>query len=262
MKKIYTTIILIITILVFQNGLFAQIAGVSANKLTLLSASILPEGTFEFEPAFSVINSNHIFNDKWKSAIQDGHSTASSLDFRMTAGLTEHLEIGASISSNIEEINFGAKYLIINGDEISLALSGGSSLPAGNKYVADSSIQNENFYTASFGPVLSYNINESNSFDLAFVYTTSLDKSSFTDQIYAGLGWGYNLREDLQLVMEIAGFACIDNEICSSKLSFFPGVTYDINNNLSFAFGFQHDIIGKNEQNGFGYFGAFTITFD
>ncbi|MBK7632411.1 MAG: transporter [Ignavibacteriales bacterium] len=242
--------------------LFAQLVGVSANKLTLLSASILPEGTFEFEPAFSVMNSNHVFNESWKTATQDGYNTSSSLDFRMTSGLTDKLEIGTSISSSIEEINFGAKYLIIAGDDISLALSGGTSLPAGNKFIADSSIQNENFYTASFGPVLSYNIDENNSFDIAFVYTTALGKSNFTDQIYAGLGWGYSVIENLQLVFEVAGYACIDNEICSSKLSLYPGVTYDITQNFSFAFGFQHDLIGKNEEDGFGYFGAFTITFD
>ena len=99
--------LILIILLQFSNISNAQVAGVSAHKLTLVSASILPEGTFEFEPAFSVLNSNNYFNENWDIQQQDGRSTASSLDFRMTVGLTEQLEIGTSISSNIEEINFG-----------------------------------------------------------------------------------------------------------------------------------------------------------
>jgi hypothetical protein len=135
-------------------------------------------------------------------------------------------------------------------------------LPAGNKFVADSSVAGEYVYTASFGPILSYNISETNSIDLAVFYTTALGKSSFIDQVYAGLGWGYSVRDNLQLILEVAGYACIDHELCAGKLSIFPGVTYDITNNFSFAFGFQHDLIGKNESNSFGYFGAFTISFN
>jgi hypothetical protein len=240
----------------------AQVAGVSANKLTLLSASILSEGTFEFEPAFSVINSHYIFNEKWEAQKREGLNTASSLDFRMTVGLTEQLEFGASISSSIEDINFGAKFLLLSNDDIGIAISGGTTLPAGNKFVADSSLAGEYAYTTSLGPVLSYCISETNSIDIAIFYTTALGNSSFNDQIYGGLGWGYSVKDNLQLVLEVAGFACFNKELCSGKLSLFPGITYDITNNFSFAFGFQHDLFGKNEDNGFGYFGAFTITFD
>jgi len=240
----------------------AQVAGVSAHKLTLVSASILPEGTFEFEPAFSVLNSNNYFNENWETQQQDGRLTASSLYFRMTVGLTEQFEIGASISSNIEDINFGAKYLLSSNEDFGIAIIGGTLLPAGNKFVEDSSLANEYVYTASIGPVFSYNISENNSIDLALTYTTSLGQSSFVDQVYAGLGWGYNVSDNLQLVLEVAGFACIDNELCSGKLSLFPGITYGIAENFSFAFGFQHDLIGKNEDKGFGYFGAFTISFN
>ena len=255
-------IIIITLMMLFAGNISAQVAGVSAHKLTLLSASILPEGTFEFEPAFSVLNSNNYFNENWETQQQEGRSTASSLDFRMTVGLTEQFEIGASISSNIEDINFGAKYLLSNNEDFSIALSGGTSLPAGNKFVEDSSLTNEYIYTASVGPVFSSNISENNSIDIALTYTTALGKSSFVDQVYAGLGWGYNVRDNLQLVLELAGYACINNELCSGKLSLFPGITYDIAENFSFAFGFQHDLIGKNEDNGFGYFGAFTISFN
>lgn len=106
--------ILFLLIIILDISLSAQIVGISANKLTLLSATILPQGIFEFEPVCSVINSNKVFDENWKSLKQDGRNTASSLDFRLTAELTEQLEIGTSISSNTENINFGSKYFDIN----------------------------------------------------------------------------------------------------------------------------------------------------
>ena len=240
----------------------AQVVGVSANKLTLLSASILDKGSFEFEPAFSVFNSNNIFNERGNLSRIAEHNISSSLDFRLTAGLTDNLEVGTSISSNIEEINFGSKYLLINNDDFGFVLSGGFSLPAGNKVLSDSEVRNELLYTATFGPVLSYNISDKSSIDFALSYTTAIGKVKFDDLFYGGIGWGYSFSEKLQAVLEVAGYACFDNELCSGKLSVFPGFTYDIIENFSFAYGFQYDFMGKNEDGGFGYFGAFTISFN
>lgn len=198
----------------------------------------------------------------WESVRQPGQNTSSSLDFRMTVGLTEQFEMGASISSSVEEILLGTKYILLSNEDFGFALSGGTSLPAGNRFVADSSISDEFIYKASFGPVISYNLSETNSIDIAVLYTTKLGSSNFSDQVYAGFGWGYLLRDDLQLIVEVAGFTCLNKENCSSKLSLFPGLTYDVSANFSFALGFQHDLIGKNEDNAFGYFGAFTISFN
>ena len=253
--------ILLIIIISFAD-LFAQVGGLSATKLTLQSATVLSAGEFEFEPAFNVMNSKSWFGDNGNVADISGSSVASALDFRVTAGVAEGLEIGSSISSTIEEIIFGAKYLFYDNSQTSLALTGGVVLPAGNKFVADSLLSTENAFSFSIGPVFSLNLSERNSFDITLVYTTNLESNILPDVFYGGIGWGYMLRENLQLVMEVAGYACVDNKICSGKLSLFPGITYDITDSFSFAFGIQHDLLGKNEENHFGYFGAFTISFN
>lgn len=253
-------ILVIILLITVKNP--AQVGGLSATKLTLQSATVLSAGEFEFEPAFNVMNSKSWFGDNGNLADLNGNNVASALDFRMTAGIAEGLEIGSSISSTIEEIIFGAKYLFYDNSKTSLALTGGVILPAGNKFVADSLLNLENTFSFSVGPVFSFNLSENNSFDITLVYSTNFESNDVPDVFYGGIGWGYMLRENFQLVLEVAGYACIDNKICSDKLSLFPGVTYDITENFSFALGFQHDLLGKNEENHFGYFGAFTISFN
>ncbi|NWF90410.1 MAG: transporter [Ignavibacteriaceae bacterium] len=260
MKLQILNISLSFMLLTYAIEVTAQVAGVSSNKLTLLSATILPVGTFEFEPAFVVLNSRNAFNENWKSIKQPGQNTSSSLDFRMTAGLTENFEMGASISSNTEEILVGAKYLVFQSDELGFGLSGGTSLPAGNRFLADSAITHEFIYKLSFGSIVTYNFSDDNSIDIAVIYTAPVGENDLSDQIYAGLGWGYLIQRNFQFIVEVAGYVCLDQEICSSKLSLFPGITYDVTDNFSFALGFQHDLIGKNEENAFGYFAAFTIS--
>lgn len=253
-------ILVIILLITVKNP--AQVGGLSATKLTLQSATVLSSGEFEFEPAFNVMNSKSWFGDNGKIADINGSNVASALDFRITAGVAEGLEIGSSISSTIEEIIFGAKYLFYDNSKSSFALTGGVVLPAGNKFVADSLLSIENTFSFSVGPVFSLNLTENNSLDITLVYTTNLESNALPDVFYSGIGWGYMLRENLQLVLEVAGYACVDNKICSGKLSLFPGITYDITESFSFAFGVQHDLVGKNEENHFGYFGAFTIFFN
>lgn len=249
-------------ILLIVTQVYSQISGISANKLTVQSASVVGKGAIEFEPAFTVMNSKSYFDESGNLLKHNGINTFSSMDFRITAGITDNLEFGTSIPSTIEEVVFGAKYLVYEDTKFSFALSSGVELPAGNKFVADSLAFFENIFTAAIGPVFTYNFSESSSLDFTFVFTSALGSKDFSDVLYGGIGWGYLIRDNLQFVAELAGYACLDKKICSGKLSLFPGITYDITENFSFALGFQHDLLGKNEENNFGYFGAFTISFN
>jgi len=138
----------------------SQVGGISGGKLSIPDAGIIEQGTLEFEPSFSVSHSNYFFGTNGNSHSLYGQKVNSSFLFRITVGITENLEIGSSIPSTMEQIDFGAKQNVLSTDNLGLAITGGVSLPAGNKFISDSLSNNAGNYMASFGGTLSNKFNE------------------------------------------------------------------------------------------------------
>lgn len=261
--KIIRTTILSLILLSFdsQNITVAQVSGISGAKLCVPEATSLPSGSFEFEPSFSVFSSYYRFAENSSTESLAGRNISSNVMFRLTAGIAERLEMGASFSSTIEQVSFGMKYILTGSEKFNLALIAGTSLPAGNKFVADTTADNNHHLISSYGTIASLKLTESSSVDMIFSYTRIHGVHPFNNILNYGVGIGNWFSEKLQGVIELNGFSTYNNELFSGKLSLTPGITYRISDQLLFVLGFQLDLKGKNEDKSFGYFSAFTITF-
>ncbi|MDP3683076.1 MAG: hypothetical protein Q8S01_04010 [Ignavibacteria bacterium] len=239
----------------------AQVSGISGAKLCVPDAGALSNGSFEFEPSFSVFSSENKFCKNGSTESLCGESISSNVMFRVTAGVADQWEIGAAFSSTIEQVSFGTKYILADLGKFNLALIAGVSLPAGNKFLADTLTDKDHHLTSSFGSIASLKLVENSSLDFIFSYTRIHGVHQFNNILNYGAGVGYWLSEKFQGVIELNGFATYNGKLQSHKLSVSPGITYKTSDRLLFVFGFQVDLLGKNEDKGFGYFSAFTITF-
>jgi len=237
----------------------AQIGGLSASKLTVTNATTLPTGTFDFEPAFSVYHCANIFLPDGSMNSLNGSQYSSSMFIRITAGLAEKFEAGAIFSPSLEQISTGMKYTVFGAEKVSIAMISGATLPAGNRFISDSLIDNEHHATLSLGSVATYAVNDKASFDVVFSFTRIIGEHPFHSVLSYGVGSGYFFSENFQGILEVTGFSNLGDGVYSSKLSVVPGFTYTISSKLLLVLGWQADLIGKNENAGFGYFGAFTI---
>lgn len=259
-KTFFTALIAIIISASFSVQINAQVSGISGAKLCVPDAGALPVGSFEFEPSFSVFSSANRFCESGKTEGLGGENITSSVMFRLTAGVTEGLEVGTAFSSTIEQISFGGKYIFTDLAKFNLAFIGGLSLPAGNKFVADTLVDNEHHLMSSFGTIASLELADYSSLDFIFSYTRIHGVHPFNNILNYGIGVGDWFTEKFQGVVEVNGFSTYNGKLQSHKLSVNPGVTYKTSDRLLFVFGFQFDLFGKNEDKGYAYYSAFTIT--
>ena len=241
---------------------YGQIGGISGAKLCVPEASVLPSGGFEFEPSFSVFNASSRFCENGTIESLSGKNISSNVSFRVTAGVADDLELGASFSSTIEQVSFGSKYIFFDSKNLHLALIAGISLPAGNKFIADTLQDDNNNFTSSYGSIATLKLDKSSSLDIILSYTRIHGVHPFNNILSCGIGVGRWLSQKFQGVLELNGFVTWNGQLHSDKLSILPGITYRISSLLLFVLGAQFDLIGKNEDKGYGYFSAFTMTFN
>lgn len=238
----------------------AQVSGISGGKLSVPDAGTLEVGVFEFEPSFSVSHASKFFNTDGSLDKMPGHNIASELLFRITTGVSENLEVGTTLPSNLEQIDFGAKYAALKKEDLKLSLAVGVCLPAGNNFFSDSNKTEMGNYSAVFGTILTKEFSDQLSLDILLSYSKVFGESYYHDALSFQAGLGYNISERFQGVIEINSFGFYERQIYSGKLSGLSGFTFNVTESLLFVSGVQFDLFGKNDYQNFSYFGAFTIS--
>jgi hypothetical protein len=238
---------------------YPQLGGISSSKLSVLSYSTVPEGTFEFEPSLSIFRSQNKFSDNGHLEDLLGENVSSSLSFRITTGVMENMEIGASFASTLDLVMIGTKYAIPFSENEGFAVMAGFSVPAGNKFIADSLQISDDYYTTSLGGSLSFTSLKNIYIDGSLAYTRVLGTSEFDNLVTYGISAGYYLTAEIQPVVELTGYSAFDKDYSCEKLSFNYGITLTVTEKLIVVLGSQIDLMGKNELKGVNYFSAFTI---
>ncbi|MHB9012683.1 MAG: transporter [Ignavibacteriaceae bacterium] len=238
-----------------------QVNGISGSKLCVPDAEVVSKGKFEFEPSLSVSHSAKQFDSDWNLEQLNGSSYASSLQFRITLGVAEGLEIGTSFSTAMDEIYVGSKAILFSGSNSAMALIGGFSLPASNKSINDTLANIQNIYSFTFGSAFSVHLSNAASIDMLLSYSKFLGNSQFNSSVNYGAAFGYWASDVLQGVLELNGFSTFNGSLYSTKLAITPGVTYCFSKNLIIVLGDQIDIIGKNDFSCTNTFCAFTMSF-
>lgn len=256
--KIWINILLII--LYAGTSSIAQINGMSASKLIVPNTETIKVGVFEFEPSFIIANSSKCFNSTGNVEKIGGRYFNSSLNFRITFGLKDNIEVGTSFSSTIKEICVGAKYRMIDLEKISFGLIAGINLPAGNKFQPDTLTDNESHQHFSLGSIFTYDFLEKFSLDAVYSFTfiKGIQHSDYLN--ISGISTGYNLIENFQIIFEIINEFGKNDGLNQLRTSSVAGFTYTVTHNLIFVLGASYDIYGKNTEQVTSYFSAFTIT--
>lgn len=264
MNNIYQSFVISLTFLIsffLAETLNAQVCGISGGKLTVPDAGTLQTGNFEFEPSFSVFRTSEKIIDQSSGNQVTGKQFSSNVLIRITSGIDQNFEAGATFASTIEQVSAGLKYTCIKSEKFRFALISGGSLPAGNNFIPDTLTDDEHHSTFSLGAIGSIQSNEKMSLDLIFSYSRILGTHPYHSILNYGVSAGYLLSEKFQAVVEINGFSNINSKVYSYKISIFPGFTYKVSDKLLFVLGFQNDLAVNKEKTGFGYFAAFTISF-
>lgn len=249
-------LILIVFFLISIKNTDAQICGISASKLNVPDAAVLPAGRFEFEPSFNVYYSYSTIGSDGKSEPIGGNSISSDLFFRITANIAEGLEIGAGFSRSLEKIDIGGKFIVYESTGFSVASVGGFSVPAGNKFIpTDQSLE----MSESLGGIFSLRMNEKSSVDAAFSFTNYSGNEKIKNQLWGGLSYGMQILDKMQFIFELTGLFNSGKNNFSSKISSAAGISYLVNEGLIFVFGISNDLLGKNTETGAGYQAAFTM---
>ena len=266
----------------------AQIMGISASKLSAFNTFPVPHKVAEFEPTFGLNRSSGLWN-RGGFIGSDTISVAGSINWRLTYGLLEDLELGLNVLSDASYGNFSVKAKIYEQGDLSLGAMAGVGMPLGNRTYAhsDPTINDVSNYVA--GLIVSYNMDTLTSVDFNVQYqdyfrdvveSVIIDAGPFSSPqefkrrltgstifINADVG-SYVIDDKIQLLLG-GGYqsTVIDNlgglsDYWTTNLFLEGGVSVEVAEHFIIVLGIAHSIWGKNSQKTTSIGLAFTTIWD
>jgi len=251
-----------------SDSLMAQVAGVSASKLTAIDATLVAPRTLEAEPSYAYLFSRKAFDGQGKlypiSPDSDSAIILKDMFFRFTYGVGPRLEIGTFITANLSSFSFGAKYRFVRHEKfLAVALLGLNFSNESNFGIRKTGFFGK-YMGVSAGLAFTNNFTDRFSLDVsaqyqyAFCYEGPLSDSYFLD---SDVGY-YVFNHTLQLA---GGFSfqynrSVTGDPDSYHFSFHPGVTIEPGRSFLIVFYTPFDLAGKNVGRFSGFSFAFTFT--
>ncbi len=263
----FVTAIIIGNLLLLSGSLTAQVAGVSASKLTAIDATLVSAKTLEAEPSFAYLYSKKAFDNNGHlypvSLDSDSAIILKDLFFRFTYGVNKRLEIGTFITSNLSSVSFGAKYRFLQHKKFLAA----ALLGVNFSNVSNFGLRKTGFFgkymgvttgvalTSCFSPRFSLDI--TGQYQKTFCYDGFISDNYFLD---SELGY-YVFNGTLQL---IGGFSFQYNRFKNGdpdtyRLTLHPGVTIETGKSFIIVFYTPIDIVGRDMGRFTGFSFAFTF---
>lgn len=250
-------------------GAFAQVGGISGSKLDAFCVDVVDHKKIEFEPGFFHFSSKKSWNNDgyldniYGSSDSIFHNTG--INFRFTYGLWDKLEIGGSVSTDLQVSNWGLRYVLYHKKKIGVAIIVGANIPFGNKVVDKSVRLSDNIASVGGGGIFSAQFSENFSFDfnaqyMAFIQTTN-EKHKGSFYLDADVGY-YILKHQLQFIVGLGYQQSEFEQFTSSTLTVYPGVTIETGNNYIIVLAVPFDVYGINANKNVGFMFALTLTFD
>ena len=178
MKKIIQLIILSL----FTISLSAQVGGISGSKLTSVCVDVVDHHKIEFEPSFYHVRSSQTWDDDGHLDDIFGSSDSSNrntgINFRMTYGLWDKLEIGGTISTDLQMSNWGLRYIVYDKKKLGFAVVAGANIPFGNKPIDKSIRLEDNLASVGGGAVMSAAFTDNLSLDVNAQYMAFTKKNT------------------------------------------------------------------------------------
>jgi len=263
-KNIFTALFSMLVI-----SIFAQVGGISGSKLSAVCVDVVDHHKIEFEPSFFHVRSSQ----SWDA---DGHlqnifgtsdsiNVNTGINFRMTYGLWDKLEIGGTISSDLQMSNWGLRYIVYSQKKMGFAVVAGANIPFGNKTIDKSIRLADNLTSVGGGGVMSVQFSENLSLDVNAQYmafTQKTDKNNKGTMYFnADLGY-YVFSHQLQLIGSLAYQQTKFQDFTSSTLTVYPGFTLETGKNYIVVISVPFDVYGQHAIKNNGFLLALTLTFD
>ncbi len=237
-------------IILFSQNIFSQTGGISASKLVVINTETVQANKIEFEPAFNILIQN-----------SDSLITSSDFGFRFTYGLNNKTEIGISLPVNMQGINWGIKYHIIDFNKLSFGMIAGieNALIVNNSNELKSRIF---FKSYAGGIVSSYQINDKLSIDFDGQIENHFHYSKQDFHLFFNSEIGYFITDGLQLVSGIQYGNNPLTEIHENNLTLNSGMTVEKAKNFILVLNFPYQFKSKQSPSAFGFALALTILID
>ncbi len=253
---------------------FAQIGGISASKLFTYDVCTVPKDKIEFEPSFSSLFYFHTENKGGVAPARAGVGTdvyktlnvESAMLFRFTYGVAENFELGMSVPSTVEGINFGAKFRLpyrIRG-KTAFGLMAGINLPVGNEvYYLEGSNSNKVYYNVgvALGGIVSHSFTKNFSVDFNYIgqkhFYSGNNKDLNTFDYSLGTDWGYYFANKIQAILGL-NYYYIGEKISKKILALNPGVTIERGKMFILVLSFPFTVYTKNIDRYVGF--SFALT--
>lgn len=263
------TVCMIMSFITLPNSIIAQVGGISGSKISAYTVDVVNHHNVEFEPTFFHFESSKQWNKNGNltdlSSNPDSTQWDTGLNYRVTYGLMDKLELGIDFSSDMLLTRFGARYVFYDHEKTGLAAIAGINIPMGNKRVSKSLRLSNTIAKAGGGLVFTGYILPDFSVDVNAQYFKFIKKTidDGTNNWYVNSDFGYYLLErKLQL---IAGFGYQFSQYGSFNtqiVTFFPGITVETGKKYIIVLSSGIDIWGKNANKNIGAALALTITLD
>lgn len=243
--------------LFFQQISFCQITGISGSKISAFSYDPIPKNIVEFEPTFNITSSDQIWDNDSNLTDLDSASVSSSLCWRITYGMTDNIEVGLSVPSDVSAGGLGIKAYLYGDDVFNLTAMAGTNIALGNRIYDKDNPSIDDLSTYGLGLVGSLVFDEKRSIDINFqvqdYFKNDIEgiptSSYFFNADYGGRGWNDKL---LFILGSGYQFNKID-DVTQSKWTLFPGVSIEFAENYLIVMNTSFDFAGKNMEKQFGF---------
>ena len=253
-------------LMTFSVTLSSQILGLSSAKVNAFTAAPLPTHWAELEPSFGT----NITSSSWNSdgdlidLAEDQSEIGSGMCIRSAYALTEKLEVACMVPTTVDLANFSMKYFLGGDEKNGFAVMTGIKVPMGNRIINKDQRTLDEAMAFGVGTLYSRAFSESVSLDFNIQYFDYLHSTieNHKSDLYLFADFGNYIGDTQYLLINSVGYAFQNFETDNTYvLSWYPGLSIEVNSNLNFALNLQLDLIGKNAPKTFGFgFGlAFTL---
>lgn len=259
----------IILLVPLSNIIYAQVGGISGSKISSYTVDVVNHHKVEFEPTFCHFESSKRWNNNAKlsdlSANADSIKWITGLNFRITYGLMNKLELGIDFSSDLQLTRIGTRYVFYDKKKTGLAAIAGINIPMGNKTVSKSARFSNTIANAGGGLVFTWYIHTDFSVDVNAQYFRFIKKTidGGTNNWYLNCDFGYYILErQLQLVAgfgyQFSKYGAFNTQV----FTLYPGITVETGKKYIIVLSAGVDACGKNADKNIGAALALTITLD
>lgn len=242
MKKIQ----LFVFFIVLTTISFGQIGGISASKLIVYNAQVVPEKIIEFEPSFALAHSKNFYTVDG-TVLNYPEFWENGFGFRFTYGLFRNLETGFSVNSDASDVRYGFKYNFLNYNKLSVAALAGTNLILTNNW----------FLEYVFGSAITLNFSDNFSSDFSVQYLIN-NKMPVNTMFYA-FETGYYLG-DIQLILGLNYKTGVSKYFIDDNLFITPGFTLETGKNFILVVAAPFSVYGKADYKTAGFNVALTIS--